>query len=84
MPTFRQKGRGYNQKPYSGFLKTNDPENGAKGAEFNSYEELLNSMKYKKGLKKKKKQTYSYWTTTSDYPGGPERKIVQYTTTGEV
>ena len=38
MPTFRQKGRGYNQKPYSGFLKTNDPENGAKGAEFNSYE----------------------------------------------
>lgn len=45
-------------------------------ANYTSYDEMVNSKDYKKAENGKGYSKHTYWGTTSDYPGGPERKVV--------
>ena len=51
-------------------------------AEFMSYDEMINSDRYKKAIKTKKPNTFTYWDTVSEFEGGPEKKVVQTENTG--
>ena len=58
-----------------------DPEK-KETAQFRSYDEMINSQRYKDALKTKKPNTFTYWDMISDEPGGEEYKVVQTETTG--
>ena len=45
-------------------------------ANYTSYDEMVNSKDYKKAENSEGYSKHTYWGTTSDYPGGPERKVV--------
>ncbi len=58
MPTFRQKGRGYNQKPYSGFLKTDGNSYGEILKDYESAREAIKNKNFPKGSLNKKTGKY--------------------------
>ena len=67
-----------------GMAFKNTDDSNKLSANYMSYDDLINSKEYQDALKSKKKQTFTHFSTTSDFPGGPEKKIVRTVTTGEV
>ena len=78
---FKMKGFNAGSGTSSGSAFKKEPEK-KPTAEFMSYDEMINSDKYKRASKSKKPNSFTYWDTVSEFEGGPEKKVVQTENTG--
>jgi len=75
-------GSGTSSGSGSGSAFKKEGEKKTETAEFMSYDEMINSDRYKKAIKTKKPNSFTYWDTVSEFEGGPEKKVVQTENTG--
>ena len=78
----------YSQPGWSPFTKITEDKDKKKkevkkSADFKSYDDMINSARYKSASKSKERKSFTYWEETQDYPGGEKYKKIFEKTLGE-